>query len=63
MESRYLGDGVYASIKNGMIMLSTGSHIEDDAEHVIWLEPEVAIELKKYIEQTMAEYKWKSPAY
>lgn len=58
MESRYLGDGVYASYKNDMIMLTTMSHKEDDAEHIIWLEPEVAIALRTYIDQTVKEYKW-----
>jgi hypothetical protein len=59
MESRYLGDGVYASYRDDMILLTTMSHREDDAEHKIWLEPEVAMALKTYIEQTIKEYGWK----
>jgi hypothetical protein len=59
MEPRYLGDGVYASVKNGMIMLTTGDHDEVRCEQIIWLEPEVAVGLGKYIQETMTEYKWK----
>jgi hypothetical protein len=58
MESRYLGDGVYVSYKEGMLLLTTGHHQAAVAEHKIWLEPEVAKALKTYIEQTIKEYKW-----
>ena len=54
-----MGDGVYASYRDDMILLTTMSHREDDAEHKIWLEPEVAMALKTYIEQTIKEYGWK----
>lgn len=58
MEPRYLGDGVYASYSNGMIMITTGSHLEREATHVIWLEPEVVKALFVYIKQTAEEYRW-----
>lgn len=57
MEPRYLGDGVYASWRNGMVMLTTGNHLEGLAESVIWLEPEVIKALQAYLAQTVEEYK------
>jgi hypothetical protein len=43
----YLGDGVYASIENGMLKLETsnGEHITN----TIWLEPSVLDSLLSYI--------------
>lgn len=63
MESRYLGDGVYATYINDMIRLTTGNHQEALADNVIWLEPEVAIQLGIYIDQTVKEYQWKRQSY
>lgn len=57
MEPRYLGDGVYASVKHGMVMLTTGHHLEEQAEKVIWLEPDVIKALHTYLAQTIKEYK------
>lgn len=58
MESRYLGDGVYVSYKEGMLLLTTGNHQEALAEQKIWLEPEVAMGLLTFIQQSAKEYGW-----
>ncbi len=44
----YLGDSVYASIKNGMIRLATFDGIAEGA--VIFLEPEVYAALVAWVE-------------
>lgn len=49
--SRYLGDGVYIGIANGMYVLTAGSHRIAEAEHIIWLEPEVIAQLLTYLQQ------------
>lgn len=43
----YLGDGVYAEIRNGMIELKLGDHRNHP---LIYLEPEVYEALKLYVE-------------
>lgn len=45
MEKEYLGDGVYAEIVNGMILLTADS---DGQTNRIYLEPEVAAALQRY---------------
>jgi hypothetical protein len=44
-DETYIGDGVYASLDNGMIKLRTPRGHGDD---VIYLEPEVFIELLRF---------------
>lgn len=46
-EKRYLGDSVYAEITGVNIKLTTSNGIEDT--NIIYLEPEVVLELEKYI--------------
>lgn len=48
--SIYLGDGVYASYDGWHIWLTTGSHVMEEADNKIALEPEVFSELLKYNE-------------
>lgn len=45
---RYLGDGVYADLENGMLKLT----VEDgeEVQHVIYLEPGTLSSLQDYIE-------------
>lgn len=51
IEKRYLGDGVYATVENGMIRLAT----EAPAGHpnIIYLEPEVMQALQQYYEDAL----------
>ena len=56
LSPRYLGDGVYAQVyaqvddEDGYrIILTTGSHRLEDADNVIYLEPEVMKGVAKYI--------------
>lgn len=44
---RYLGDGVYADVENGMLKLTTENGIS--ITNTIFLEPEVIVELRDYI--------------
>lgn len=46
-QKAYLGDGVYASVANGMLRLTTenGLHVTNE----IWLEPEVLAALQDYL--------------
>jgi hypothetical protein len=46
-EKRYLGDGVYAAKEYGGVTLRTWNGIE--TTNKIFLEPEVAIELERYL--------------
>jgi hypothetical protein len=39
MSTIYLGDGVYATLENGMVKLMTGSH--DNPDNIVWLEAKV----------------------
>lgn len=51
-EPQYLGDGVYAqqwAMIPGGVILSTGSHILEEAENVVYLEPEVIDALQKFL--------------
>ncbi len=46
---RYLGDGVYAQIENGMVKLTAENDIE--ATNTIYLEQAVIDELIRYLER------------
>lgn len=48
----YLGDSVYVDIENGMLKLTTENGY--GPSNTIYLEPEVADALVKYIERVMA---------
>ena len=37
----YLGDGAYVKAENGMVILTTGIHEDDEADNRICLEPKV----------------------
>jgi hypothetical protein len=47
--TEYLGDGVYATYDSYAITLTTGSHLEEEADTIIWLEPEVVEALLRFI--------------
>lgn len=48
----YLGDGVYATAQmGGSVLLTTGHHLENYADSVIVLEPEVLAALDRYRER------------
>ena len=51
IEKRYLGDGVYAAVEQGMIVLTAENGIE--ALHTIYLEPEVMQALQQYYEDAL----------
>lgn len=41
-DPQYLGDGVYATLNDfGQLVLTTGSHNEETADNIIYMEPEV----------------------
>lgn len=47
--AEYLGDGVYASYRDGYVILTTGHHDEYQADNVIAFEPEVLRKLMDYL--------------
>lgn len=47
----YLGDGVYASTENGMLVLRTESSVGCPTPSVIFLEPEVLYQLLAFARQ------------
>jgi hypothetical protein len=49
MKPDYLSDGVYAQIERGMVKLTTGSHVDTEAQQTIYLEPEVCAALQRYL--------------
>lgn len=49
MEKTY-GDSVYASMRHGMVVLTTENGYADDPRNEICLEPEVLAELWKFVE-------------
>ncbi len=52
MDPEYLGDGVYASLNSfGQIVITTGHHNPDEADNVIYLEPEIAKAVTGFIER------------
>jgi hypothetical protein len=48
-DKRYLGDSVYVEMEQGLIKLYTWNGYWDDPRNRIYLEPEVAIELVRYL--------------
>lgn len=46
---QYLGDGVYVAVENGMLKLTTEVGLPEPT-NVIFLEPEVFVNLKRYYE-------------
>ena len=48
IRKRYLGDGVYAEIEDGMVKLTTENGIA--TTNTIYLEPGVMIQLQKFFE-------------
>lgn len=46
MKQQYIGDGVYVTLKNGLLTLTTGHHDEERADNVVHLEPSVWSALK-----------------
>lgn len=53
IKPRYLGDGVYARLENGMIKLTTENGFE--ATNTIFLELAVVIQLHSYIEDVIGK--------
>lgn len=51
MKPVYLGDGVYLSFSRGCAVLTTGTHIEDQADNVIYLEPSVIMSLLRELQE------------
>jgi len=51
IEPQYLGDGVYVQNDDKDIVLTTGSHVINDANQVIYLEPEVIVQLLAWLER------------
>jgi len=51
IEKRYLGDGVYAAVEQGMIVLTTKNG--DGTTNAIYLEPEVMQALQQYYEDAL----------
>lgn len=49
--NRYLGDSVYAEIRDGRIVLTTNNGYSDDPRNRIILEPEVYQALKDFVER------------
>jgi hypothetical protein len=52
---RYIGDGVYIWHDGYHFVLLTGSHSNPD--NVVYLDPHVAVEVKKYIDEVNASQK------
>lgn len=48
IEPTYLGDGVYATEDDRGIVLTTGTHVIDQADNVVVLEPKVWAALKRW---------------
>jgi len=56
MEKEYLGDSVYVSPAiGGGLSLTTENGLPSDPSNEIFLEPPVAVALKKYIDRMIAE--------
>lgn len=53
--AEYLGDGVYAKLGDGHLILTTGSHLPTEASQTIYLEPEVLRALKRYCDKQEIE--------
>lgn len=51
IEPSYLGDGVYAQVENGVLVLTTGTDLKQDPSNVIFMEPEVLAALEAYIQK------------
>jgi len=49
----YLGDGVYVAYSGYGYTLTTGSHIYDEADNIIELEPQVLDALMRFVERTV----------
>ncbi len=47
----YLGDGVYVAYDGVNYMLTTGTHIEAEADNIIELEPEVLDALMRFVKR------------
>ena len=51
----YLGDSVYAELKNGGIWLTTENGLPTDPSNKIFLEPEVLRELNDFVQSLRAK--------
>ena len=51
VDKRYLGDGVYAELENGMVKLTTEDGI--NTTYTIFLGPEVVGELRRYLNENV----------
>jgi len=51
MKPTYLGDGVYAQVEDGYIVLTTESHLKTEADNCVYLEPQVLTALIAYIQK------------
>lgn len=49
LEPRCLGDGVYAEFDGYHLVLRTGSHLPQDCEDTIYLDPDVMKSLEKML--------------
>ena len=50
----YLGDGAYATLEvGGDLMLTTGSHLRDDAESAMWIDPQGVKKLLSFLDNPM----------
>lgn len=55
-KAAYLGDGVYAALEYGRIVLTVNSHYGSGNEsNAIWLEPEVYASLLRYVKRLEEE--------
>lgn len=57
MEPKYLGDGVYLSFENGVVRITTGHHNPNEAQNVVFLEPETLIKLMTALNDLATEIK------
>jgi len=51
MNPIYLGDGVYACFDGYHVWLTTGTHVIDEADNKIALEPEVLVAFMEYLKR------------
>lgn len=50
----YLGDGAYATLEDdGDLMLTDGSHLRNEAESVMWIDPPGIKKLLSFLENPM----------
>ncbi len=59
--AQYLGDGVYANWDGWHVVLTTGTHEEEKADNLIYLDSATLRQLEAYVERLRGQLEERAP--